>query len=91
MHNNRRCCHHKAGCLCRTVADGALLLGMFAVAQYATEGRIPTTADLPKAAVILAGYVVCSMALRLMDADYEDALPRGAAVVIAAKFINGLS
>ena len=75
----------------QALRDAALLLGMFAVAQYAMDRRVPSADDLPKIAAFLVGYVICATALGAMGAEYEDALPRGAAVVIAAKFVNGLS
>lgn len=69
--------------------DGITLLFLYLMVTYAAEGRDVLT--LTKLATYFGLFGVCTFAMWTMDADYADALNRGAAMVIAGKLLATLN
>lgn len=86
-----KCKEDRVACLQQIVTDGVALVSMYMLALYVIDGVVPTVDYLQHHALkYLVLYVTCSYVLRYLDVDYEDALSRGAAVVVAAKFVTVL-
>lgn len=69
----------------KNVTDAALLAFMYSLGMYVVEGALPTGINV---LTFMGLFVVATTMLHLVDAEYAEALPRGAAIVIAAKYIN---
>lgn len=87
-----KCKEDRTRCLLQVIIDGIALVSMYMLAIYVIDGTVITMKYLKnQAAKYMLIYTVCSFVLRYLDVDYEDALSRGAAVVIAAKFVTALA
>lgn len=79
-------------CMRQVLVDCILLVAMFMVGLYVIDGVAPTLEYLQQHVLkYTVVFALCSFAMRYLDVDYGDALSRGAAVVIAAKFVTALS
>jgi hypothetical protein len=85
------CKNNLSGCARQIFIDGAILCCMYMLALYVIDGVKPTYDFLWKRAFkFMMLFMICSLVLRFFDVDYQDALSRGTAVVIAAKFVTAL-
>lgn len=66
--------------------DGLTLLVLYVLVLAATEGV--DIIDVKTVFMYFGLFGVCTVALWGMDADYADALNRGAAMVIAGKLLS---
>lgn len=71
----------------KSVLDGVMLAALYSLGMYFTDGSLPGTYAL---VTFMALFVFSTALLHAVDAEYADAIPRGAAIVIAAKYINSL-
>lgn len=78
-------------CFRQVFVDGAVLVGMYVLALWLIDGVAPNWEYRTKVYKYMALFVACSFTLRYMELDFADALSRGAAVVIAAKFVSALA
>ena len=84
-----KCKEDPATCLQQIVVDGLAIVAMYILALYVVDGLPPSSAYVQNNAIKFLGlYISCSYLLRYLDVDYEDALSRGAAMVVAAKFVS---
>lgn len=87
-----RCKEDPGVCIRQILVDACLLIGMFCLVTYAMDGSSIFTYAYAKEklAKYFVLYTLCSFALRFMDTDYEDALSRGAAMLISSKMIGAM-
>lgn len=91
-HNRVKPCKTDTGkCFQQVAIDGFALVLMYVAAAYLIDGQIPGPAYAANIAKYMILFVGGSFVLRYLDVDYADAIPRGAAVVIAAKFVGALA
>lgn len=77
-------------CVRQILIDVTVLIFMFGLTVYAAEGINVFTKSYfhNKVSKYFVIYVLCSFMLRYLDTDYEDALSRGAAMLISGKLIS---
>lgn len=85
-----RCKQSPGVCIRQVLIDAFVLIGMYSLTIYAIEGPDLFTVDYAKTSLAkyFVLYVACSFVLRYLDVDYEDALSRGAAMLIAGKMVT---
>jgi hypothetical protein len=71
----------------KNVVDGAALATLYAFGMYVADGELPGYHTVIKFLVL---FMVATTVLHAIDAPYVDAIPRGIAIVIAAKYVNSL-
>lgn len=81
------CQDDPTACYRQIAVDSLVLMGMYVAGMYAADGRMPTPQTM---ATFLGLFVGSSVFLRFLELDYADALSRGAAIAVAAKFIGVL-
>ena len=79
-------------CVKRVATDVVVLVSMYTLALYLIDGVTLDAeymlTNVPKYAIL---FFFGSLIMRYLDRDDADALSRGAAVVIAAKFVSALA
>ena len=79
-------------CAQQIVLDGLVLVAMYMMALYLIDGVKPTWEYVRTHVVkYMTLFIATSFVLRFMEVDFADALSRGAAVFIAAKFLSALA
>jgi len=71
----------------KQVVDAVALATLYAFGMYVVDGDLPGNHTLIKFMVL---YLTATTVLHAIDAPYVDAIPRGMAIVIAAKYMNSL-
>lgn len=71
----------------KTAVDAASLAALYSLGMYVVDGELPGYYTIIKFLVL---FMTATVVLHAIDASYVDAIPRGMAIVIAAKYVNSL-